>query len=161
MYSSIRRGESALAGFELSCSSCWLVYWLVRYYRRMPCRFFSRQVFPCVTNPDPSCTFVCRLSFRVSGLEAESQGRFGHFGLGLSHYTHFTSPIRRYADIVVHRLLLASLGISTSTAVRHCCAVCWRLGVVLSIRRCLCRVQEENHEPVRRAVVCSPHAECV
>ncbi|CAN0419637.1 unnamed protein product, partial [Hapterophycus canaliculatus] len=42
------------------------------------------------------------------------EGRFGHFGLGLSHYTHFTSPIRRYADIVVHRLLLASLGISTA-----------------------------------------------
>ncbi|CAM9697488.1 unnamed protein product [Pylaiella littoralis] len=49
------------------------------------------------------------------GLEPESQGRFGHFGLGLSHYTHFTSPIRRYADIVVHRLLLASLGVCAST----------------------------------------------
>ena len=29
----------------------------------------------------------------------------GHFGLGLSTYTHFTSPIRRYFDVIVHRML--------------------------------------------------------
>uniref|UniRef100_H2Y6C0 Protein DIS3 homolog n=1 Tax=Ciona savignyi TaxID=51511 RepID=H2Y6C0_CIOSA len=41
-----------------------------------------------------------------SGLESD----FKHYGLAASIYTHFTSPIRRYSDIMVHRLLAASIG---------------------------------------------------
>jgi len=43
----------------------------------------------------------------------------GHFGLALSRYTHFTSPIRRYPDLVVHRVLRAALGDGSLEAYRR------------------------------------------
>jgi ribonuclease R len=39
-----------------------------------------------------------------------SPQNFGHFGLSLQSYAHFTSPIRRYADLIVHRALVSSHG---------------------------------------------------
>jgi len=43
----------------------------------------------------------------------------GHFGLALNHYAHFTSPIRRYPDLVVHRTLRALLSSSDPYGVRY------------------------------------------
>jgi ribonuclease R len=49
-------------------------------------------------------------------LRSQSQAEYsveniGHFGLALTRYAHFTSPIRRYADLIVHRSLIAGLGL--------------------------------------------------
>ncbi len=51
----------------------------------------------------------------ISTLRAMTQAyyapsNFGHFGLALQAYAHFTSPIRRYADLVVHRALISAHG---------------------------------------------------
>ncbi len=49
--------------------------------------------------------FVERIALRSMTKAVYSTENLGHFGLAFEAYTHFTSPIRRYADVVVHRLL--------------------------------------------------------
>lgn len=46
-----------------------------------------------------------KLSVRIMARAVYSTDNIGHFGLAFPYYTHFTSPIRRYPDLMVHRLL--------------------------------------------------------
>tara|TARA_R110002110_G_scaffold284986_2_gene499158 strand:- start:12470 stop:14716 length:2247 start_codon:yes stop_codon:yes gene_type:complete len=54
---------------------------------------------------------VNELILRAQMQAAYHPDNLGHFGLGLRDYAHFTSPIRRYADLLVHRALIRGLGL--------------------------------------------------
>lgn len=45
------------------------------------------------------------LAIRTMAKAVYSPHNIGHYGLGFSHYSHFTSPIRRYSDVLAHRIL--------------------------------------------------------
>lgn len=53
----------------------------------------------------PEQNVVESIAIRAMAKAVYSTKNIGHFGLGFSDYTHFTSPIRRYPDLMVHRLL--------------------------------------------------------
>jgi ribonuclease R len=55
----------------------------------------------------PVAPLVNDLVLRCQAQASYSPNNIGHFGLGLRRYAHFTSPIRRYADLLVHRALIA------------------------------------------------------
>ena len=58
----------------------------------------------------PYDAIVNELVLRCQSQAVYTPENIGHFGLSLSNYAHFTSPIRRYADLLVHRGLLRTLG---------------------------------------------------
>jgi ribonuclease R len=59
----------------------------------------------------PVADLVNEVVLRSQSQAAYAADNIGHFGLNLARYAHFTSPIRRYADLIVHRSLVRALGL--------------------------------------------------
>jgi ribonuclease R len=71
----------------------------------------------------PHTQLISEVILRSQAQAIYSPDNIGHFGLALANYAHFTSPIRRYADLIVHRTLirlqkLGSDGLTDSEAAR-------------------------------------------
>ncbi len=63
------------------------------------------------TRGGPHAEIVNEVVLRSQMQAVYSTDNIGHFGLNLERYAHFTSPIRRYADLIVHRGLIRALGL--------------------------------------------------
>ncbi|SFJ58403.1 ribonuclease R [Caulobacter sp. UNC279MFTsu5.1] len=65
------------------------------------------------TRESPHAAIINEVVLRTQMQAHYSSDNLGHFGLNLARYAHFTSPIRRYADLIVHRALIRALNLGT------------------------------------------------
>ncbi len=109
----------------------------------------------------PFGQFLATQFIRSMKLASYSTQNVGHYGLGLEHYTHFTSPIRRYIDLVVHRLLFDEVDPKENyEQIAQACSEKERLSsraentvTLLKKLRLLNAIQNENPKRTYKAVV--------
>ncbi len=67
----------------------------------------------------PEEYLISDLTIRSMAKAIYSEENIGHYGLGFTHYSHFTSPIRRYPDLIVHRILFEVMKGMSSKRIQH------------------------------------------
>ena len=72
-------------------------------YKKITPKFFQDIINSVAGRPEEN--LINFLMLRTMSIARYSTDNIGHFGLASLYYTHFTSPIRRYADLVIHRIL--------------------------------------------------------
>ena len=75
------------------------------HVRKVSFRAKSLNDFLKKSRSNSSYNSLCVLVMKKMKKANYSSKSLGHFGLGLERYTHFTSPIRRYSDLMVHRIM--------------------------------------------------------
>ncbi len=91
---------------------------------------------------EPEEQVIVRAALRAMSKAEYAVGNIGHYGLGFDYYTHFTSPIRRYPDLMVHRLLKRYASGQTPPSVDELAARCEH-----------CSEEERNAEEAERESV--------
>ncbi|MFT5540594.1 MAG: ribonuclease R [Alphaproteobacteria bacterium] len=81
---------------------------------------------------NPSASVIHEAVLRSQSQAAYGPRNFGHFGLALRSYAHFTSPIRRYADLLVHRALIGAYGLGPDGTGTEVAAAYDELGLHIS-----------------------------
>lgn len=97
--------EEKMAEFYLMCKALGVPF--TKPKRKTKPR--DLQQLLSASQDEPYADAVSRVMLRSLKKARYCEEDLGHFGLALKHYCHFTSPIRRYPDVLVHRAIIAKL----------------------------------------------------
>jgi ribonuclease R len=102
----------------------------------------------------PAERWIHQLALRSMKRARYSAHSVPHYALGFEHYVHFTSPIRRYADLAVHRALTAALAGEPPALMR---ARAESIAVRSSFRERVAMLAEREMDQIKACVLLRPH----
>ncbi|HKA15640.1 MAG TPA: VacB/RNase II family 3'-5' exoribonuclease, partial [Myxococcota bacterium] len=102
----------------------------------------------------PAERWIHQLALRSMKRARYSAQSIPHYALGFEHYVHFTSPIRRYADLAVHRALRAALAGDAPALTR---ARAEAIAVRSSYRERVAMLAEREMDQIKACVLLRPH----